>query len=114
MYLFGMGAGTSTVSLSYSQFLADARRYQISTAVFGNSSNGSNTTVTGKLANSKDYSTTVSSDTSALANQLKAAGTRVSYTQPSAGTGTLLLNLLFILAPLLFGIYLFRRSSPRA
>ena len=43
------------VNLNFSQFQSQAAAQKVTTAEFGNSSNGSNTTVTGKLKNGKVY-----------------------------------------------------------
>ena len=57
LYVYPHVLNTSgTVSLNYSTFLTDAGNHQVKTAVFGNSSSGSNTTVSGvlKKSNSQD------------------------------------------------------------
>ncbi len=112
LYFFLPGVvNTTTVTLNYSQFQTDASNHKIKTVQIANSSNGSNTTITGTLKNGKNYETVGPSDTSALASQLKADGATVSYSMPSSSLGGTLLYLLVILAPLIFVIWLFRRMS---
>src|SRR5258708_20224494 len=48
------------VSLSYSQFIADASAHKIKTVDFGNGASGSNTTVTGAPTNRTAYTTGIS------------------------------------------------------
>ncbi|HET7018538.1 MAG TPA: ATP-dependent zinc metalloprotease FtsH [Streptosporangiaceae bacterium] len=102
---------TSPVTLNYSTFQVKANNHQIKTVQFNNTSNGSNTTITGTLKNGDDFETVGPSDTSALANQLRADGATVSYSMPGSSLGGILLYLLVILAPLIFVIWLFRRMS---
>jgi cell division protease FtsH len=104
-------AGPGPVTLNYSKFQADASNHQIKTVQIANTSNGSNTTITGTLKNGKDFGTVGPPDTSALASQLKADGATVSYSMPSSSLGGILLYLLVIFAPLIFVIWLFRRMS---
>jgi cell division protease FtsH len=104
-------ASTSTVTLNYSQFQSDAASHQIKTVQIGSPSNGSNTTITGTLKGGKDYTTVGPADTAALATQLRADGAAVSYSTPSSSLGGILLELLVLLAPLIFVIWLFRRMS---
>ncbi|HXS62480.1 MAG TPA: ATP-dependent zinc metalloprotease FtsH [Streptosporangiaceae bacterium] len=112
LYLFLPGiVNTSPVTLNYSTFQAKASNHQIKTVQFSNSSNGSNTTITGTLKNGNDFETVGPADTSALATALKADGATVSYSMPSSSLGGILLYLLVILAPLIFVIWLFRRMS---
>ena len=69
---------TQPVSLDYSQFISRASTHQVSTVVYGNSSNGSNTPTTGKLANGKSYTTVIPGPpTSALSTQLTADGVKL-------------------------------------
>jgi cell division protease FtsH len=113
LYFFLPGITTSgTVTLSYSNFLTDANQHQVKTAVFGNSSSGSNTTVSGVLRNGKNYTTVTPADTSVLASQLKADGATVTYSAPSSSLGSELLYFLVVFGlPLGIAFYLFRRLS---
>jgi cell division protease FtsH len=100
------------VNLSFSQFESRAAAHQIKTADVGNSSNGSNTTVTGDLTNGKSYTTVIPGiPTQTLNNQLKADGVNPSYSAPSSGIGSVLLSLLVLLLPLIFIFWLFRRMA---
>ncbi len=112
LYFFLPGISTtSTVSLTYSQFLTDVTANKIKTAEFGSASSGSNTTVTGTLRSGKEYTTVAPPDTTALQAQLTKQGATVSNAAPSTGLGTELLYFLIIFAPLIFVIWLFRRMS---
>src|SRR5258708_12472373 len=56
LYIFLPGINIKTpVSLSYSQFIADASAHQIKTVDFGNGSSGSNPTATGSLTRRQAY-----------------------------------------------------------
>ncbi|HEY3904985.1 MAG TPA: ATP-dependent zinc metalloprotease FtsH [Streptosporangiaceae bacterium] len=112
LYFFLPGVvNTSTVTLNYSQFQSDASNSKIKTVQIANTSNGSNTTITGTLKDGKNFETVGPPDTSALASQLKADGATVSYSMPSSSLGGILLYVLVIFAPLIFVIWLFRRMS---
>src|SRR5258708_2190 len=115
LYIFLPGITIKTpVSLSYSQFTADASAHQIKTVVFGNGSSGSNTTATGNLTSGKAYTTVIPGPpTPALSQQLSADGVKsVTATPPSSGLGTDLLYWLFLLLPFIVVFWLFRRMSP--
>src|SRR5258708_16072584 len=114
LFLFLPGITIKTpVSLSYSQFTADASAHQIKTVVFGNGSSGSNTTATGNLTSGKAYTTVIPGPpTPALSQQLSADGVKsVTATPPSSGLGTDLLYWLFLLLPVIVVVWLFRRMS---
>src|SRR5260221_9974931 len=114
LFLFLPGINIKTpVSLTYSQFTADASAHKIKTVVFGNGANGSNTTVTGTLTNGKSYTTVIPGPASpTFAQQLRADGVQsVTATAPSSGLGTTLLYWLFLLLPFIFVFWLFRRMS---
>src|SRR5258708_4908005 len=56
LFLFLPGINIKTpVSLTYSQFTADASAHKIKTGVFGNGANRANTTVTGTLTHGKSF-----------------------------------------------------------
>jgi cell division protease FtsH len=105
--------GPSTVTLNYSQFIHAASQHQVKDVTFASSSNGGNTSASGRLTNGKSYTTVIpGAPTTQLANQLRADGVRnVTASASSAGLGTTLLYWLILLAPLIFVIWLFRRMS---
>ncbi len=112
LYFFLPGrSSTTTVSLSYSQFITDATSHQVKTVVFDSPASGSNATVTGTLRNGKNFTTVGPADTSALATTLRNDGAQVSFATPSTGLGSQLLYFLLLLSPLIFVIFLFRRLS---
>src|SRR5258707_4592913 len=102
------------VSLSYSQFTADASAHKIKTVVFGNGANGSNTPVPGTLTDGKSFTTVIPGPASpTFAQQLRAEGVQsVTATAPSSGLGTTILYWLFLLLPFIVVFWLFRRMSP--
>src|SRR5260221_6580003 len=84
LYIFLPGINIKTpVSLSYSQFTADASAHQIKTVVFGNGSSGSNTTATGNLTSGKAYTTVHPLPASAAVRQQLSAD-RGQYATPTA------------------------------
>jgi cell division protease FtsH len=114
LYIFLPGINVSTpVSLSYSQFIADAGAHKIETVDFGNGASGSNTTATGDLASGKTYTTVIPGQpTTALSQQLSMDGVKsVTASPPSSGLGTDLLYWLFLLLPVIYVFWLFRRMS---
>src|SRR6267154_2034525 len=114
LYIFLPGINVSPpVSLSYSQFIADASAHKIKTVTFGNGASGSNTTATGDLTSGKSYTTVIPGQpTSALSAQLTADGVQsVTATPPSSGLGSVLLYFLFLLLPIIFVFWLIRRMS---
>jgi len=114
LYIFLPGINVSTpVSLSYSQFTADASAHKIKTVDFGNGASGSNTTATGTLTDGKAYTTVIPGQPStALSQQLSADGVKsVTATPPSSGLGTDLLYWLFLLLPIILVFWLVRRMS---
>jgi cell division protease FtsH len=115
LWLIVPGINVKTpVSLSYSQFIADASAHKIKTVNFGNGSSGSNTTATGDLTDGKSYTTVIPGQpTTQLSQQLTADGVKtVTATAPSSSLGTDLLYLLVVVVlPLAIIIWLFRRMS---
>jgi cell division protease FtsH len=114
LYIFLPGIKISTpVSLSYSQFIADAGAHKIKTVDFGNGASGSNTTATGDLTDGKAYTTVIPGPpTTALSQQLSADGVKsVTAQPPSSGLGTDLLYWLFLLLPFIIVWWVFRRMS---
>src|SRR5258708_528424 len=115
LFLFLPGINIKTpVSLTYSQFTADASAHKIKTVVFGNGANGSNTTVTGTLTDGKSFTTVIPGPASpTFAQQLRAEGVQsVTATAPSSGLGTTILYRLFLLLPFIAVFLLVRRISP--
>src|SRR6266700_2862042 len=114
LYLFLPGIHVNTpVSLSYSQFIADASAHKIKTVTFENGANGSNTPATGELTSGKSYATVIPGQpTTALSQQLSADGVKsVAAQPPSSGLGTELLYWLILLLPFIIVFWLFRRMS---
>jgi cell division protease FtsH len=114
LYLFLPGIHVKTpVSLSYSQFIADARAHQVKTVTFASASGGSNTPASGELANGTSYTTVIPGQpTAVLGQQLTADGVHtVSAQPPSSGLGTDLLYWLFLLLPIILVIWLVRRLA---
>ncbi len=114
LYIFLPGIHVTTpVSLTYSQFTADASAHKIKTVDFGNGASGSNTTVSGDLTNGQTYTTVIPGQpTTALSQQLTADGVKtVTATPPSSGVGSVILYFLFLLLPIIFVFWLFRRMA---
>jgi cell division protease FtsH len=107
---------SSPVGLTYSQFIADANGHKIHDVTFGSSSNGSNTTVTGTLTSGKQFTTVIPGQPSTtFSAQLTADGVKtVTAAQSGASLSTTLLYWAFLLLPLIFAFYLFRRLSKGA
>src|ERR1019366_2845080 len=115
LYVFALPAlhVNSPVSLSYSQFISDASAHKIKTVTFGNGSSGSNTVATGDQTNGKSYTTVIpGGPTPTLSQQLTVDGVQsVDASPPSSGLGSVLLELLIFLLPLILILYVFRRMS---
>ena len=113
LYIFlpGIHYTNQPVSLSYSQFIADANAHKIKTVTFGNGANGSNTPASGELTDGKSYTTVITGPpTPQLSQQLTADGVKtVSAQAPSSSLGSDLLYWLFLLLPFVFVFWLFRR-----
>jgi cell division protease FtsH len=101
------------VSLSYSQFIADANAHKVKTVNFGNGSSGSNTVATGTLTNGTSYTTVIPGGANpTFSQQLTADGVQtVTASAPSSGVGSVLLYFLFLLLPIIFVFWLIRRMS---
>ncbi len=104
---------TEPVSLKYSQFISDANGHKIKDVTFGNASGGSNTTVTGTLTDGKQFTTVIPGQpTTAFSAQLARDGVKTVTALPaSSSLGSDLLYWAFLLLPLIFAFYLFRRLS---
>ena len=114
LYLFLPGINVNRpISLSYSQFIADANAHKIKTVTFGNGSSGSNTPASGELTDGKSYATVIPGPpTPQLSQELTADGVKtVSAQAPSSSLGSDLLYWLFLLLPFIFVFWLFRRMS---
>src|SRR5579872_4644492 len=102
LYIFLPGINIhSPVSLSYSQFTADANAHKIKTVTFGNGSSGGNTPISGQLTNGTSYTSVVPGPASpALSQQLTSDGVKtVTADAPSSGIGTDILYWLLLLLP---------------
>jgi cell division protease FtsH len=108
---------TSVTQLNYTQFVRDVGAHKIKTAsVPSPTSAGANVTVTGTLANGKDYSVTSGYITpgSPLDTSMRAAGVAVSYQPPASSFGYIVLELLlWIVLPLIILIFFFRWMARR-
>ncbi len=113
LFLILPGISVKTpVSLSYSQFVADASAHKIKTVTFASGSSGANTTASGDLKNGSSYTTVIPGPPStALSQQLAADGVSITASAPSSSLGTDLLYWLILLLPFIFVIWLFRRMS---
>jgi cell division protease FtsH len=100
----------SSVSLSYSQFIADASAHKIKTVTFASSTG--NTPASGTLTSGKSYTTIIPGQpTPTLNQQLTADDVQIMASAPSAGFGTQLLSWILILLPLILIFYVFRRMA---
>jgi cell division protease FtsH len=100
----------SSVSLSYSQFVADASAHKIKTVTFASSTG--NTPASGTLTTGKSYTTIIPGQpTPALNQQLMADDVQITASAPSSGFGTQLLSWLIILLPLIVIFFVFRRMA---
>jgi cell division protease FtsH len=115
LYLFLPGIHiTQPVSLTYSQFIADASSHKIKDVTFGNGVSGANTTVTGTLTSGKQFTTVIPGQpTPTLSAQLTADGVKdVTATPPTSSLGSdLLYFAVVVVLPLVFFFYIFRRLS---
>src|SRR5580704_1326681 len=114
LFLILPGINVKTpVSLSYSQFVADASAHKIKTVTFSSGSNGANTPATGDLTNGKSYETVIpGTPTTTLTQQLSSDGVKtITANPPSSGLGTDLLYWLILLLPFIIVFWLFRRMS---
>jgi cell division protease FtsH len=109
---------TSTVSLSYSQFLKDVAAHKVKTIdIPSPATAGANVTASGTLADNQHYSTVVPVITpgSPLAANLQAAGVTTTYQAPGSSIGGVVLELvLFLVLPVGLAIYIFRRMARTA
>src|SRR5260370_14100480 len=81
LFIILPGINVSTpVSLSYSQFIADASAHKIKTVTFGNGATGSNTTATRDLTSAKSYTTVIPGQPTPAFSQLVIADPLESVT----------------------------------
>ncbi len=103
---------SSTVTLSYSQFIADTGAHKIKTVTFASSTG--NTPASGTLASGKSYTTIIPGQPSAALNQqLTAGGVQITASAPGSGFGTELLSWLILLLPLLLRVLSVPADGPR-
>jgi cell division protease FtsH len=103
------------VSLSYSKFIAEASAHKVKDITFQNSSSGSNTVAAGTLTNGNSYTTVVPGQPStALSAELAKDGVAVTAAEPSSGIGTVLLDILIFVLPLILLFWLFSRMARRS
>jgi cell division protease FtsH len=106
---------TPQTVLNYSQFTGDVSAHKIKDVTIPSpASQGANVTVTGTLANGKNFSAVTPPVTpgTPLADSLNKAGVAVTYQAPGSSIGPLLLNiLLFVVLPFAVIIFLFRRMA---
>ena len=101
---------SSSVSLSYSQFIADANAHKIKTVTFASSTG--NTPASGTLTDGKSYTTIIPGQPAPTLNQqLMADDVQIKASAPSAGFGTQLLSWILILLPLILIFFVFRRMA---
>jgi cell division protease FtsH len=101
---------SSSVTLNYSQFVADASAHKIKTVTFASSTG--NTPASGTLTTGKSYTTIIPGQpTPALNQQLMADDVQITASAPSSGFGTQLLSWLIILLPLIVIFFVFRRMA---
>ncbi len=102
---------SSTITLSYSQFMAKATAHQIKDVTIA--ATATNPVANGTLTNGKAYTTVLTGTVNPqYAQQLTTTcRCQVSAATASPSIGSDLLYLLIIFAPLIFVIYLFRRMS---
>src|SRR5215469_1823617 len=106
---------TPQTVLTYSQFSSDVAAHKVkSVDIPSPPSEGANVTVTGTLANGKQFTAVTPQITpgTTLADSLRKAGVAVTYQAPSSSIGPLLLNIvLFLVLPFAVIIWLFRRMA---
>jgi cell division protease FtsH len=103
---------TPQTSLSYSQFLSDVSAHKIKTVTIAQTGG----TSTGTLTNGTNYTVVIPPQAGqTLLNELQSGKVQITASTSSPGTGTELLDWLFILLPLLlFGWLWFRLSRGAA
>jgi cell division protease FtsH len=95
-------------SLTYSQFLTDVTKHAVKTVTIAQSGG----TSSGTLTNGTDYTVVIPPQASqALLDELQTNNVQITSSTSSPGFGTELLNWVFILAPFIILIWLWRRLS---
>ena len=112
LYLYLGGYQSTSTNLSYSQFLTYAQQHKVKDITFGASSGG-NTPASGTLTNGTSYTTTIPGQAgTAFSAQLMTDGVKtITASQASSSAWLNILYLVFLLSPLLLGIWFFRRLS---
>ncbi|HUC22131.1 MAG TPA: ATP-dependent zinc metalloprotease FtsH [Streptosporangiaceae bacterium] len=109
---------TAPTSLSYSQFISDVSAHKIKTVdIPSPSSAGANVTLTGTLANGKQFQAVTPPVTpgSTVSNELQANHVAISYQSGGSSVwGELLYFLLIVVVPLALIFWLFRRMARTA
>jgi cell division protease FtsH len=109
---------TTPQQLNYSQFTSDVSAHKIKTVdIPSPSSAGANVTLSGTLANGKQFQAVTPPITpgSSLANELQAKHVAISYESPGSSIwGELLYVLLIVVLPLVLIFWLFRRMARSA
>jgi cell division protease FtsH len=109
---------TTPQQLNYSQFTSDVSAHKIKTVdIPSPSSAGANVTLSGTLANGKQFQAVTPPITpgSSLANELQAKHVAISYESPGSSIwGELLYVLLIVVLPLILIFWLFRRMARSA
>jgi len=95
-------------TLSYSQFVSDVSAHKVSTANIPSGGGASSGTLTDK----SNYTVVLPAPLpDALQSQLQADGVKTTFSTPSTGFGTELLNWIIILAPFIILVWFWRRLS---
>jgi cell division protease FtsH len=95
-------------TLSYSQFVSDVSAHKVSTANIPSGGGASSGTLTDK----SNYTVVLPAPLpDALQSQLQADGVKTTFSTPSTGFGTELLNWVIILAPIIILVWFWRRLS---
>src|ERR1700722_9562793 len=95
-------------TLSYSQFVSDVSAHKVATATIPSAGGASSGTLTDK----SNYTVVLPSPLpDSLQSQLQTDGVKTTFSSPSSGFGTELLNWIIILAPVLLFFWFWRRLS---
>jgi cell division protease FtsH len=107
IYLPAVHSPGST-TLSYSQFVSDANAHKISTVTIPSGGGASSGTLTDK----SNYTVVLPTPLpDSLQSQLQTEGVKTTFSSPSSGFGTELLQWIIILLPIIIVFWFFRRLS---
>jgi cell division protease FtsH len=107
IYLPAVHSPGST-TLSYSQFVSDANAHKIATVTIPSGGGASSGTLTDK----SNYTVVLPTPLpDSLQNQLQTEGVKTTFSSPSSGFGTELLQWIIILLPIIIVFWFFRRLS---